>query len=472
MTRSWRVAILAALLTGSFLTPATAGAHDPDADHQGPGSTGPDQHSDNMKLQSNVPAWPEGVVQSDLAFDGKLAYAGNYAGFRVINISSPANPKVITEFLCNGAQGDVSVYQGLLFQSVDAPQTHGGCDSSSTTIGEDGQPRPVRASDPGMFEGVRIIDVSDPRNPVHLASVDTDCGSHTNTLVPDPDNNRVLVYVSSYPLGGNSLGPNCVRAEDGGGHSKISIINVPLDDPANATVSEYHLDDDTEWATYLGAFTFRACHDISVFTELNLAAAACMSEGQLWDISDPLNPEFLWRYDNPAIKPENIDLFHSASFSWDGEVVAFGDESGGGGAARCVDPDDDQGRIWFLDTDTGEELASYKIPRSEPGVCTMHNFNFIPKRNGDKVLVSSAYTGGTTVVDVDKLLAGASESDAEVGFYKPSGGSAWSSYWYNGRIYANDINRGLDTFLLSDKATASAKKLPYLNPQTQESVIN
>jgi hypothetical protein len=140
-----------------------------------------------------------------------------------------------------------------------------------------------------------------------------------------------------------------------------------------------------------------------------------------------------------------------------------------GGAARCVDPDDDQGRIWFVDTATGEELGSYKIPRSETGTCTMHNFNFIPLR-GRNVLVSSAYTGGTTIVDVDALLAGASEADAEVGFYKPSGGNSWSSYWYNGFIYAND-NRGVDTFLLAAKERAGARKLDHLNPQTQVSVI-
>jgi hypothetical protein len=399
------------------------------------------------------------VTQSDLAFWGRMAVAGNYAGFRLIDISAPGNPKVITDFHCNGGQGDVSIYGDLVFQSIDTPQSHGGCDSTNVT-----------ASTEGMFEGIRIIDISDRAAPQHIASVPTDCGSHTHTLVPDEANDRVLLYVSSYPLGGAALGPNCQPLEGGDGHSKISIVEVPLDDPTGATVTYYHLDDDTEWATYLGAFTFRACHDISVFTELGLAAAACMSEGQLWDISDPANPEFMWRYDNPAIKPENIDLFHSATFSWDGSIVAFGDESGGGGAARCVDPDDDQGRIWFLDVETAEELGSYKIPRSEPGTCTMHNFNFIPIR-GQNVLVSSAYTGGTTVVDVDALLAGASEADAEVGYYKPSGGNTWSSYWYNGHIYASDINRGVDTFLLSDKARAGARKLPYLNPQTQESVI-
>jgi hypothetical protein len=238
-------------------------------------------------------------------------------------------------------------------------------------------------------------------------------------------------------------------------------------------VSAYRLDAATESATYplqSTTFTFTACHDISVFTGIDRAAAACMSEGQMWDISDPAKPRFLWRYDNPAVQPSKIDLFHSAAFSWDGSLVAFGDESGGGGAARCTDPDDDQGRIWFVDAASGAERASYKVPRAEPGTCTMHNFNFVPLR-GRNVLVSSAYTAGTTVVDVDRLLAGASAAEAEIGYFKPSGGNTWSSYWYNGLVYANDINRGVDVFLLSDKARAAARKLPYLNPQTQESLL-
>ena len=463
MTRSWRLTFISVIAAGALLAPlTTASAHDPEHDHSGPGSSGPDAHSQNMKLLANVQR-SASATQSDLAFDGQLVYAGNYLGFRVIDIADPENPRTVTDFRCNGAQGDVSVYRGLLIQSVDSPQSHGGCDSTGGT-----------ASTPGMFEGVRIFDVSDPADPVHLTSVATDCGSHTNTLVPDPANNRALVYISSYPLGTAALGPNCVRGEDGGGHGFVSIVDVPLNDPTGASVATSVLDPATETATYPvqgTTFSFTACHDISVFTGMNLAAAACMSEAQLWDISDPAKPEFVRRYDNPIVQPSKIDLFHSATFSWDGKVVAFGDESGGGGAARCADPDDDQGRIWFLDTATGAELGSYKIPRAEDGTCTMHNFNFLPLTKGRKVLVSSAYTGGTTVVDVDKLLAGAGEADAEVGFYRPSGGSTWSSYWYNGFVYGNDILRGLDIFLLSDDARAGARKLPYLNPQTQVSVI-
>jgi hypothetical protein len=428
-----------------------AGAHD--GDHSGPGSTGPDRHSKNVKLLSNVPR-SAAATQSDLAFDGKLAYAGNYVGFRVLDVSDPEAPVVISDFRCNGAQGDVSVYGGLLFQSVDTPQSSGACNSTN-----------VSGTTPGAWEGVRIFDVSNPADPVHVASVATDCGSHTHTLVPDEATDSVLVYVSSYPLSG--LGPNCQRP-----HGFVSIIDVPLAAPQAATVLKDFLSPATEIANFstLGA-QFVACHDISVFVELGLAAGACMSEAQLWDISDPRDPSLLWSFDHPVVNNSNIDLWHSAMFSWDGDIVAFGDESGGGGAARCTNPNDLQGRIWFLDTETGELLSNYKIPRSEAGVCTMHNFNFIPRRDGKHVLVSSAYTGGTTVIDVDALNAGASEAAAEVGFYRPSGGSAWSSYWYNGFIYANDIARGVDIFLLSDKARAGAKKLDMLNPQTQISTI-
>lgn len=426
-----------------------------------------DERSQNVKLLSNTPG--RGFTNSDLAFDNNLLYAGDFGGFRILDISSPARPRVLSEFDCVGAQGDVAVYRGLLFRSVDAPLSGPACDAT-----------PVTASTPGVWEGIQVFDVSDARNPEVVEFIQTDCGSHTHTLYPQGD--TLYIYVSSYPLTPVNIGEesNCLDVESGGGHGYVSVIEIfDVSNPSEYEVHRAFLDEEnTELVTFdldaaglgLGVHTFRACHDISVFTDIDRAAAACMSEAQLWDISDPANPEFLWRYDNPAINPANIDLFHSAAFSWDGKIVAFGDESGGGGAARCVDPNDNQGRIWFLNLESGEELTSFKIPRSEPGICTMHNFNFVPTRKGQKVLVSSSYTGGTTVVDVDALIGGASEADAEIAWFKGEGDNAWSSYWYNGHIYTNGV-RGVDVLLLSDKARAGAQKLPMLNPQTQENLI-
>lgn len=459
--------LFAAAGTGAALTLSVTPALAHDGEHGGPGQTGPTISSKNVKLLGNLDDGGS-VRQSDLAFDGTLAYSGNYAGFRVIDIADPEAPREVSKMTCNGPQGDVSVYRGLVFQSVDSPQSSSACDSKTVT-----------ASTPGMFEGVRIFDASNPAEPTLIRGVQTDCGSHTNTLVPDPANDRVLVYVASYPLGGAAIGPDCRPRQSGDGHGQISIINVPLSNPAGATVSEYRLDSGTQVASYFGAFDFTACHDISVNTALKRAAAACLSEAQVWDISDPAAPKFLARHDDPVVNTANVDLWHSASFSWDGKVVAFGDESGGGGAARCANPSDRQGRIHFLDlasmekavqTGPSQLLADYKIPRAEPGTCSMHNFNFIPLRDGRKVLVSSAYTAGTTFVDVDKLIATKDTAASEIGFYRAHGTNTWSSYWYNGRAYGND-ERGLDIYLLSDRARAGAVKLPYLNPQTQERLI-
>jgi hypothetical protein len=71
---------------------------------------------------------------------------------------------------------------------------------------------------------------------------------------------------------------------------------------------------------------------------------------------------------------------------------------------------------------------------------------------------------------VDKLIAGATEAEAEIGYYRPAGNNTWSSYWYNGLIYGNGV-RGVDIFLLTDMARAGAVKLDHLNPQTQISLL-
>ena len=58
----------------------------------------------------------------------------------------------------------------------------------------------------------------------------------------------------------------------------------------------------------------------------------------------------------------------------------------------------------------------------------------------------------------------------EIAYYQIRGkvpADEWSTYWYNGYIYANDINRGIDVFQLDSPLVAGAKTFPYLNPQDQ-----
>lgn len=451
--------LFAAVLVGAGLVGSgtTATAHD---DHGGTWEPSPVSSTANLKILGSAPRTSEvpSYRNSDLAFWGKTAYAGNYDGFRVIDISDPENPTVLSDVACPGAQHDISVYKGLLFLSIDAPLTAPAC----------GSPRAAAEG----FEGIRIFDVSDSAAPVYVGAVPTDCGSHTHTLVPDAaDPGRVLVYAASYPsteLAESAYGNSCRRSGDG--HSKISVVEVPLFDPASARVvnePRFALND------YRGTAGFRGCHDISVFTAIDRAAAACMGEGQIWDISNPEEPVTVARVINPS-----FDFWHSASFTWDGSTVLFGDEAGGGTSPRCREKDPDTlGAIWIYDLDSldaedgvtvEQPLSHFKIPRVQGEVarCTMHNFNVLPI-DGRYVGVSAAYSGGTTVFDFTDRT-----NPVELGHNDPHGANTWSSYWYNGFVYTNDTGRGFDVMLLADRARAQALRLPYLNPQTQERLID
>jgi hypothetical protein len=115
---------------------------------------------------------------------------------------------------------------------------------------------------------------------------------------------------------------------------------------------------------------------------------------------------------------------------------------------------------------TGDALGNYKLPRffGEDDHCTMHNYNFVPGIDRD-ILVSAAYHGGTTVADVTDPA-----NPVEIGYYEAASPHAltWSSYWHNGFIYANDIDRGFDVFSLDHPAVVGAATLDRDNPQTQE----
>ena len=424
--------IIAALLVLSVAVPAAA-------DHNN------DLHSPNMGLVGNFTDAATYSDGSDIAFWGDLAIFGNLdpGGFRVLDISDPTAPKEIGQFACPGSQSDVSVWEDLVFVSVDSTLTGPNCGDGSA-----GQTAVAQGQ---VWEGIRIVSIADPADPVYLASVDTDCGSHTHTLVPDTANDRVLLYVLSYPLTEHGVECNVV------GHRKISVIEVPLDDPTAAKV-----------VSTPSVSPAIGCHDVTVFMPEKLAAAACLTESQIWDISDPVNPTILSHIVNPL-----INIHHSAAFSWDGDTVVLGDELGGAAAAAgCLtDGNAPLGALWFYDVSNPASPAmrgSFVIPGTRVTLeCTAHNFNIIPLPGDRDILVSAWYTGGTTIVDFTDPA-----NPEQIGFYIPSEGApgnSWSSYWYNGYIYANNLgDRGIDVLRLEDALVENALALPHLNAQVQE----
>jgi hypothetical protein len=398
-----------------------------------------------LKLVANAPK-PR-TVSSDLAFWGKLAFQGNYNGFRVIDISKPGAPVVLADVRCRGPQGDISVWRNLVFVSVDRPQTTPQCDSTDSP----------NHFDPAAFEGIRIFDAANPRRPRLIATVPTDCGSHTHTLVPDLARGRLLLYVSSFAL---LPGPHCgAGREENPLHGKFSIVAVPLAAPATASVvATPAIDAPVFGGQSPNLAPTIGCHDISVFMPRRLAAASCMSEGQLWDISDPLSPRVLAHMTNPA-----FEFWHSATFSWNGSIVVFGDESLSGSCSERSEPD---GRLWFYSVASpSKPLASFMVAPQAVDYCSVHMFNTIPLRRRN-ILVSGWYEGGARVISFTEP-----RRPRQIAANVPRRANQWAGYWYNGTIFASDLGRGLDVFTLVGDAASRARRFGHLNPQTQETLI-
>jgi hypothetical protein len=218
----------------------------------------------------------------------------------------------------------------------------------------------------------------------------------------------------------------------------------------------------------------RACHDTGVILgSVNLAACAGGNGFTVWSL-DPADGGSL---EEPAVlysqSIPGVTIGHSAAFTWDGEVLIFGHEPGGGGLPRCQATSAEVDRtLFFFRARTGAPLGTFLHPRPQTEFenCTWHNYNVVPTERR-YVLVSGNYQSGISVVDfTDPANA------REIAFADPAPlsetmlivGGDWSSYWYNGRIYQSDIRRGLIIWNLSDPAVAGAKRLSHLNPQTQE----
>ena len=217
---------------------------------------------------------------------------------------------------------------------------------------------------------MRIFDVSNPRNPSLIAGVPTDCGSHTHTLVPDLSATRVLLYVASYTasvIPESSFGNKCVRVDENGqrgAQQDLGGRGAARRPGVRVVVSEPRFPQNDR----NGMVGYQGCHDITVFTRVKRAAAACMGEGQIWDISRPEEPKTIARVHNP-----NVEFFHSATFSTDGERVVYGDEAGGGtqGALPHAGRDDARRPLVLrrpyldnMDATTVERWrSSWKVPR-------------------------------------------------------------------------------------------------------------
>jgi hypothetical protein len=357
------------------------------------------------------------------------------------------------------------------------------------------------AAQKDRFRGVRIFDISDVKNPKQVAAVQTCRGSHTHTLVVDPnDKDNVYIYVSgtSFVRQSEELAGCSGETPDKDPNTalfRIDVIKVPLARPQDAqVVSSPRVFIDPRTGSVNGLSNggthgknglekpsdTNQCHDITVYSKIGLAAGACSGNGILLDIKDPVHPKRL-----DAVNDPNYSYWHSASFSNDGTKVVFTDEWGGGLGARCRANDPNK---WGADAvfhlkDNKLNFASYyKLPaaQSDSENCVAHNGSLVPVPGRD-IEVQAWYQGGVSVMDFTDA-----DHPVEIAYFDRGPidpkmlvlGGDWSAYWYNGHVYASEIARGLDVFELTPTRfltkneidAANTVHVAELNVQNQERI--
>jgi PA domain-containing protein/LVIVD repeat-containing protein len=294
--------------------------------------------------------------------------------------------------------------------------------------------------------------------------------------------NAEAAGASAVIIANNVAGPPTAMAGD----SHEQLIPTVMISQADATLLKAGLPATGTVARAPGAENVdRACHDTSVVLGDAMKVACSGGNGvSVWTL-DPAkggsltDPELLYSFSH------GTSIGHTAAFTWDGKMIVFGHEPGGGTQAQCQASSSEFNKtIWFLDAETGMDMGHFVNPRPQGPTenCTWHNGTVVPLKykNGQPryVWLSGNYQSGISAVDFSDP-----ENPFEFAFVDPPAnvnpanpnaihpGGDWSTYWYNGRIYESDMRRGLFIWRLDDSHVDTFLRTPHLNPQTAEFTI-
>ena len=430
---------------------------------------------------------PLALANSDMAMSGGRLFMGSFHGFNAYDVTRGGAPEQVLSVVCPGGQGDLSIHGNLLFMSVEENRARLDCGVRAA----EGEVNAER------FRGIRIFDISDLSAPRQIAAVQTCRGSHTHTQVPHPTDPNVLYIYNSATSGVRKTDELAICQDGEPGENpetalySIDVIKVPLNAPEQAAiVNRPRIFADRETGEIAGLWkggplgvagqdTARTnhCHDITVYPEIGLAAGACSGNGILLDISDPENPSRVSDLFDP-----DMAYWHSATFNATGDKVLFTDEWGGGTSARCRVQDP---KTWGADLiatiEDGRLVGKsfFKLPAAQTAAenCVAHNGNLVPVPGRD-LMVQAWYQGGISIVDFTdpaKPFEVASFDRGPLNADRMYVAGHWSAYWFNGRIYASEIARGLDVLRLAPSEHLSAAEIAVaervmaeeINPQTQ-----
>ena len=348
---------------------------------------------------------------TELAASGKYVYTGQMdggegahrgaspedGGVHIYDVSGKA-PKKVGFLHCPGNDNDVEVVKpGLIVVSF-----------------------ATNKCAPQAGNGLMTVDVRNPKKPKILGSINT---GKNHTHKPYPGTN--LIYTAG---GGLSGGPNAGPA----------IVDVSNPKKPEVVAKPKTLTTD--------------CHDISFSISKGAKLAFCAGasgtgEGQILDVSDPLNPVAVSRIYNPVMQ-----YSHYAVASSDGSLLAIDDEAFA--AHECATGNSPTGRVWIYNIENPALptlMGSFAPPRGGGGQtapvgqyagwveswCLSHGLDWEP---GTHNVAVTWFTGGWSVINADGTVP------TEVAHFQAEDSQTYSTLWHNGKLYTNDAYRGMDAF--------------------------
>jgi hypothetical protein len=276
----------------------------------------------------------------------------------------------------------------------------------------------------GAGNGLMTVDVSNPKKPKVLGYVNTG-KNHTHKPLPG----TTLVYTAGGGLsGGPAAGPAIVDVKD---PRKPKIVAKPQ------TITT-------------------DCHDISFHISKKKKLGFCAGaigtgEVQIWDVSDPLKPTSIGKIVNPAIQ-----YSHYATASSDGKLLAIDDEAFA--AHECRSGQSPTGRVWIYDISNpmapipqgsfaakrgGDDVGFGHYLGWVPSWCLSHGLDWQP---GTHNIAVTWFTGGVSVLNADSPV-----NPTEIGYFQAEDSATYSALWHAGRLFTNDMVRGVDSFTLTKK---------------------
>lgn len=397
--KSIRILVAAALAVVVALAAAPAGAAKAEAK--------------NLKQLDKV----EFTGGTELAASGNYVYAGELngqtnrnedpekGGLRIFDVSG-GSPREVGFYECPGNDNDVEVVKPGLVAMGHHTAVCNEPDSGEGTA------------------GLVLFDVRNPAKPKIVGSLNLPSGMQAHTIKPVPGTDYIYVNPGGLPSNGRTF---------------THIVDVS--NPAKPKIAG------TYTPTTEGSST--GCHDMSFsFTkEAKLGFCAGFGGFGIWDVSDPLKPKVISTIRNPQ-----IEFNHFAVPSSDGKLLAIDDEAFA--AHTCKQGvESPTGRAWIYNIEDpakpklessiapprgGDSTGVGTYPGWVPSWCLSHGLDWEP---GTKNLAATWFTGGVSVYDLDDAA-----NPKEVAYFMAEDSATYSALWHKGRLYTNDMNRGLDAF--------------------------